>query len=74
MRTRVFNPAHLQVFGGLTLFKGRLYVTTANLCDDAPYHGGAIEISVRMHKVVHHFYPAGPPSGGVSGGGIWGGR
>jgi outer membrane protein assembly factor BamB len=68
----VFNPSHLQVFGGLTLFKGRLYVTAANLCDRPPYHGGAIEINVPAHKVVHHFYPAGPPSGGISGGGIWG--
>jgi outer membrane protein assembly factor BamB len=68
----VYNPKRLQVFGGLTLFQGRLYVTTASLCDAPPYYGGAIELSVRQHKVVSHFYPAGPPSGGISGGGIWG--
>lgn len=53
----VYNPKRLQVFGGLTLFKGRLYVTTASLCDDPPYHGGAIELSVPRHKVVDHFIP-----------------
>jgi outer membrane protein assembly factor BamB len=68
----VFDPSQLQVFGGLTLFKGRLYVTDANLCDHPPYHGGATEISVPTHKVVNRFYPAGPPRGGISGGGIWG--
>jgi hypothetical protein len=69
---RVFNPKHTHVFGGLNLFKGKLYVTTGSLCDQPPYHGGAIEISVARHEVVRHFYPAGPPSQGVSGGGIWG--
>jgi outer membrane protein assembly factor BamB len=68
----VFNPRHLQVFGGLTLFKRRLYVTDASMCDIPPYHGGVTEIDVAKHRVVHRFYPAGPPSGGVSGGGVWG--
>jgi outer membrane protein assembly factor BamB len=68
----VFNPHHLQVYGGLTLFKHRLYLTDAGLCDIPPYHGGVTEIDVAKHRVAHRFYPAGPPKDGVSGGGIWG--
>ncbi len=69
---QVFNPAQLQVYGGLTLVEGRLYITDAGLCDIPPYHGGVAEIDVARHRVVHRFYPAGPPSQRVSGGGIWG--
>ena len=68
----IFNPHHLQVYGGLTLWKNRLYVTDAGLCDIPPYHGGVTEINVAKHRVVHRFYPAGPPKRGVSGGGVWG--
>src|SRR5205823_10473356 len=40
--------------------------------DISPYFGRTLEIDVATHQVVKRFYPAGPPSGGVSGGGIWG--
>ncbi len=68
----VFDPEHETVYSGLNLFDGRLYVAVASHCDDAPYYGGVVEISVARHAIVHHFYPAGPPSGGTSGGGVWG--
>lgn len=68
----VFAPAHDHVYGGLTLFAGQLYVTTASHCDFAPYHGAVVDIDVTRHAVAHRFYPAGPPGSGVSGGGIWG--
>ena len=31
-----------------------------------------VEIDVDKHAIVHRFYPAGVPSGGISGGGVWG--
>ena len=68
----VFKPHHLQVYGGLTLFKRRLYVTDANDCYTPPEYSAVTEIDVAKHRVVHRFYPAGPPKGGISGGGVWG--
>jgi outer membrane protein assembly factor BamB len=68
----VFAPAHEHVWSALNLFGGNLYVTTASYCDHAPYHGKIAEIDVVSHAITSRFYPAGPPSGGVSGGGIWG--
>jgi outer membrane protein assembly factor BamB len=68
----VFTPAHETSFGAVNLSAGNLYVTRAGHCDVAPYHGAVVEINVAKHAIVHRFYPAGPPSGGVSGGGIWG--
>lgn len=68
----VFKPSHEHVFGGLNLFDGHLYVEVSSYCDGPPYHGGIVEIDVASHAILHHFYPAGPPSGGISGGGIWG--
>lgn len=68
----VFNPSETHVYGGLNLLNGRLYVTSAGLCDLRPYYGGAVEISVLRHRIMHRFYPVGPPSRGLSGGGIWG--
>jgi outer membrane protein assembly factor BamB len=68
----VFTPAHEHVWSGVNLFGGRLYVTVASHCDTAPYYGDTVEINVATHAIVARFYPAGPPSGGISGGGIWG--
>ena len=68
----VFNPLHETVWSGLNLLNGRLYVAVASHCDDAPYYGGVTEIGVAQHSILHRFYPAGPPSAGVSGGGVWG--
>lgn len=68
----VFNPADETIYSGLNLFEGRLYVTVASHCDTPPYHGGVTEVGVARHAILHRFYPAGPPSGGISGGGVWG--
>ncbi len=68
----VFDPEHETVYGGLNLFDKRLYVAVASHCDDAPYYGGVVEISVAQHAIAHRFYPAGQPSGAISGGGVWG--
>jgi outer membrane protein assembly factor BamB len=68
----VFNPVDEAVYGGLNLFDGRLYVPIASHCSYAPYNGGVAELGVARHAVLHRFYPAGPPSGGVSGGSVWG--
>lgn len=60
-------------YGGLNLFDGRLYATVASHCDqETPYSGSVTEINVAKHAIAHRFYPAGPPSGGISGGGVWG--
>lgn len=69
---QVFNPSQETIYSGLNLFQGKLYVATASHCDSAPYYAGAVEIDVARHSIIHRFYPAGPPSGGISGGGIWG--
>jgi outer membrane protein assembly factor BamB len=68
----VFNPVNEAVYGGLNLFDGRLYVPVASHCSYGPYNGGVAEIGVARHAILNRFYPAGPPSGGVSGGSVWG--
>jgi len=68
----VFTPAQEHVWSAVNLFAGKLYVTVASHCDRAPYHGDTVEIDVTKHAIIDRFYPAGPPSGGISGGGIWG--
>jgi outer membrane protein assembly factor BamB len=70
--TGVFTPAQEHVWSGANLFAGELYVTVASHCDSPPYHGDTVEIDVATRAIVNRFYPAGPPSGGISGGGIWG--
>jgi outer membrane protein assembly factor BamB len=70
--TGVFSPAHEHVWSALNLYGGRLYVTVASHCDAVPYYGRTVEINVAKHAIAARFYPAGPPSGGISGGGIWG--
>ncbi len=70
--TGVFNSQEA-TYGGLNLFRGRLYATAASQCDmNTPYSGQVVEIDVPRHAISHRFYPAGPPSGGISGGGDWG--
>jgi outer membrane protein assembly factor BamB len=68
----VFTPAQEHVWSAVNLSAGKLYVTVASHCDRAPYYGDTVEIGVRKHAIIGRFYPAGPPSGGISGGGIWG--
>ena len=68
----VFDPVEESVYGGLNLFDNRLYVPIASHCSYPPYHGGLAEIGVTRHAILHRFYPAGPPSGGISGGSVWG--
>jgi outer membrane protein assembly factor BamB len=68
----VFDPVEESVYGGLNLFDNRLYVPIASHCSYPPYHGGLAEIKVTRHAILHRFYPAGRPSGGVSGGSVWG--
>jgi outer membrane protein assembly factor BamB len=70
--TGVFTPAQDHVYSGLNLLRGKLYVTVASHCDDAPYFGKTVEIDTATHSIVRRFYPAGAPSHGISGGGIWG--
>ncbi len=68
----VFTPAQEHVWSAVNLFAGKLYVTVASHCDRPPYFGDAVEIDVNTRAITNRFYPAGPPSGGISGGGIWG--
>jgi hypothetical protein len=68
----VFTPAQEHVWSAVNLFAGKLYVTVASHCDRPPYYGDTVEIDVNTRAIIHRFYPAGPPSGGISGGGIWG--
>jgi outer membrane protein assembly factor BamB len=70
--TGVFTPAQEHVWSAVNLFLGKLYVTVASHCDRAPYYGDVVEVDVASHSIARRFYPAGPPSGGVSGGGMWG--
>jgi outer membrane protein assembly factor BamB len=70
--THVFKPPQDHVYGGITEANGHLYVVVASHCDISPYFGRTVEIDVATQPVVKRFYPAGPPSGRVSGGGIWG--
>ncbi len=63
------DPAHEHVYGGVTLWNGKLYVATASYCDIAPYHGHVTEIDVATRTKVKTWYPAGLQ---VDGGGIWG--
>jgi hypothetical protein len=68
----VFNSQEA-TYGGLNLFDGRLYAVVADHCDQStPYSGSVTEINVAKRAITHRFYPAGPPSGGLSGGGVWG--
>ncbi len=68
----VYTPAQEHVWSAVNLFGGKLYVTVASHCDRAPYFGDVVEIDTLTRAIVGRFYPAGPPSGGISGGGIWG--
>jgi outer membrane protein assembly factor BamB len=68
----VYTPAQEHVWSAVTLFAGKLYVAVASHCDRAPYYGDAVEIDVAKRAIIHRFYPAGPPSRGISGGAIWG--
>jgi outer membrane protein assembly factor BamB len=68
----VFTPTREHVYSGINLVGAKLYVTVASYCDFSPYFGDVVEIARGTHAVINRFYPAGPPSGGVSGGGIWG--
>jgi outer membrane protein assembly factor BamB len=68
----VFDASQEHVYSGLNLVGDKLYLTTAGYCDIAPYYSGATEIDTSTHRVLAHYYPAGPPRGGISGGGIWG--
>ena len=68
----VFTPAQEHVWSAVNLLAGKLYVSVASHCDRAPYYGDTVELDVQKRAIVHRFYPAGPPSGGISGGGIWG--
>ena len=70
--TGVFAPSEESVYGGLTIYNGEVYVTVASHCDYPPYAGGVVEINLARHMITNRFYPTGPPSGGISGGGIWG--
>lgn len=68
----VFTPSDEHVYGGINLAGGELYVAVASHCDFSPYFGDVVEIGQATHAITNRFYPAGPPSGGISGGGIWG--
>jgi outer membrane protein assembly factor BamB len=70
--TGLFTPAHEHVWSGVSLFGGNVYATVASHCDAAPYYGDTVEVNVAKHAIAGRFYPAGRPSGGISGGGIWG--
>ena len=61
------------VYGGVNLAFGKIYVATASVCDQAPYHGQIAEFSTGGHFVQQWFTIGGmttPPA--QNGGGIWG--
>jgi outer membrane protein assembly factor BamB len=68
----VFTPAQEHVWSAVNLFAGKIYATVASHCDLAPYYGDTVEIDVATHAIIGRFYPAGPPTARISGGGIWG--
>jgi outer membrane protein assembly factor BamB len=58
------------VWGGLTLSRGRLYVTVASLCDQGHYYGGIDAVNVaHPQRIVRWRTTAGTRA---YGGGIWG--
>ena len=67
------DPWHVHVWGALTLWQGRLYVTTASLCDFQPSYGKVIELDTAAASVVATFHVVRADDGSiVGGGGIWG--
>lgn len=57
-------------WGGLTLSRGRLYVSVASLCDEGRWDGGVVAVDVRHPKRLVRWLVV-PPALGM-GGGIWG--
>jgi outer membrane protein assembly factor BamB len=64
------RPDRDHVWGALTLVRGILYVTTAGICDLAPYHGRVVALDTVSGKRVATWYVTG--RSGPDGGGIWG--
>ncbi len=63
------------VWSSPTYLNGSLYVTTAGVCDVAPFHGQLIKVNVGtsatdLPAVVARWYPTGAQ--GPNGGGVWG--
>jgi outer membrane protein assembly factor BamB len=63
------KPATEHVWGGLNLFRGRVFVTVAGMCDFPPYHGRIVSIDVAGRARATWFVTG---RNGTDGGGIWG--
>jgi len=60
------------VYGSPTLLGASVYVETASVCDNGPYHGQAARVSLSgAPRVTARWFPVGG-SGKPYGGGIWG--
>src|SRR5207253_10850011 len=65
------RPDREDVWGGLTLWKGALYVTLASAsCDLPPFRGRIVAIDAATASITKVFWVTGKH--GPSGGGIWG--
>ena len=58
------------VYGSPTLIGSTLYLATASACDQRPYHGQVVSVSVSSRTILNRWYPDGAT--GPDGGGIWG--
>ncbi len=67
------DPWRMHVWGALTLWQGRLYVTMASLCDFQPSYGKVVSVDAGSARVLDTFHVVRDDDGSiVGGGGIWG--
>jgi outer membrane protein assembly factor BamB len=59
------------VYGSPTLAGGSLYVETAGLCDDGPYHGRVVRVDAATPRVTGRWFTV-VAKGKPFGGGVWG--
>jgi len=66
------DPAHMHVWGALTLRNGTLYVTMASLCDVSPSYGRVVALDTRRARIAARWFVVRDQGSVVGGGGIWG--
>ena len=66
------DPAHMHVWGALTLRNGTLYVTMASLCDASPSYGRVVAVDTRRARIAARWFVVHDEGSIVGGGGIWG--
>jgi outer membrane protein assembly factor BamB len=64
------SPDRETDWGALTLNAGSIYAVLGGTCDKAVYHGRVIQVDTTSPAILKTFYVT--PSGGQSGGAIWG--